>query len=171
MKCLFSCSTQYLTHSLHSVVIYQVEPSKRNFISPSTHVLFCMSENANMTAVTWYEDILQWLWSLFLEPSTSRAPDNSNQKSLPLDLPHSIKYFNLTPNFLDFDFVNPFSFPLEVEKPGSLRSLIPGWKITVSSKGVQQQIDPTSVVIIIIIIIIKLRHSLPSFYQECCKKL
>ena len=40
MEFRLSCSTQYLTRSLRSLVIYRVEHEKRNSISPSNHVLF-----------------------------------------------------------------------------------------------------------------------------------
>ena len=36
------CSTRYLTRSLCSLVRYQFEHEKINFISPSNHVLFCL---------------------------------------------------------------------------------------------------------------------------------
>ena len=40
MEFLFSCSTWHLTHSLHSLMSYQVKHSKRNSISMHAHVLF-----------------------------------------------------------------------------------------------------------------------------------
>ena len=39
MEFLFSCSIQYLTRSLRSLVRYRVEHSNRNSISPRAHVL------------------------------------------------------------------------------------------------------------------------------------
>ena len=39
MEFLFECSSLYFTHSLSSLVRYQVEHEKRKFISPSSHVL------------------------------------------------------------------------------------------------------------------------------------
>ena len=39
MEFLFSCSIRYLTRSLRSLVRYRFEHSKRNSISPRTHVL------------------------------------------------------------------------------------------------------------------------------------
>ena len=40
MEFLFECSTLYLTYLLRSLVRYRVEHEKRNFLSPSSHVLF-----------------------------------------------------------------------------------------------------------------------------------
>ena len=42
MEIFFSCSTQYLAHLLRSLVRYQVEHRKRNSISTSNHVSFCL---------------------------------------------------------------------------------------------------------------------------------
>ena len=42
MEFLFECSTRYLTSELCSLVRYRVEDKKRNSISPSNHVLFCV---------------------------------------------------------------------------------------------------------------------------------
>ena len=39
MNFIFSCSTRHLTHSLHSLVRYQVEHSKVKFISMCGHVI------------------------------------------------------------------------------------------------------------------------------------
>ena len=42
MKFIFDCSTRYLSSERSEGVIYRVEHEKRNFISPSNHVLFCL---------------------------------------------------------------------------------------------------------------------------------
>ena len=42
MNFIFSCSTQYLTTSLHSLVRYRVEHEKIKFISTSGRVMFCL---------------------------------------------------------------------------------------------------------------------------------
>ena len=42
MNFIFSCSTQYRTSSLHSLVRYWVEHEKIKFTSTSEHALFCL---------------------------------------------------------------------------------------------------------------------------------
>ena len=41
---IFSCSTQYLTRSLRSLVRYRVEQSKIKFVSPRGHVISSISQ-------------------------------------------------------------------------------------------------------------------------------
>ena len=42
-KFIFECSTRYLTSERSERVRYRFEHEKINFISPSNHVLFCLS--------------------------------------------------------------------------------------------------------------------------------
>ena len=42
MEFIFECSIRYVTHSLRSLMRYRVELERRNSISPSNHVLFCL---------------------------------------------------------------------------------------------------------------------------------
>ena len=42
MEILFECSTRYLTRKRSDRIRYRLEHKKRNSISPSDHVLFCL---------------------------------------------------------------------------------------------------------------------------------
>ena len=80
LKFLFKCSPHYLM-SMHSEhVRYQVEQGKRNSISPSNHVLFCLiykhlrmhchsftevNRVSDMSAADWWAQILEKLLYFF----------------------------------------------------------------------------------------------------------
>ena len=60
MEFLFSCSTRYLSRSLHSLVSYRVKHSKRNSLSTRAHVLFSIY-TIIIIQVVWHYDISGFL--------------------------------------------------------------------------------------------------------------